>query len=149
MLGRMGTGLGTLGLASVLSDELAAAPGANSLVSPLAVKSPHFAPRAKRIIHLYMNGGPSQVDTFDHKPKLIEGHGKLPEHLTGRSKRNEIVHIVNAQHLDIVGEIVQVEVMEAFKHSLLARLTPPEQERLSARRVTDLDTSLRVINDGS
>ncbi len=78
MLGRMGTGMGTLGLASVLSDELTAAPGAKSPASPLAVKAPHFAPRAKRIIHLYMNGGPSQVDTFDHKPALATHKGQRP-----------------------------------------------------------------------
>ena len=74
MLARMGTGLGTLGLASVLSNELAAAKSA----SPLALKPLHFAPRAKRIIHLYMNGGPSQVDTFDPKPALAKHNGQRP-----------------------------------------------------------------------
>jgi hypothetical protein len=78
MLGRMGTGMGTLGLASVLSDDLAAASNTDSLASPLAVKAPHFAPRAKRIIHLYMNGGPSQVDTFDSKPALATHKGQRP-----------------------------------------------------------------------
>ena len=50
----------------------AAAAGAN----PLALKAPHFPPRAKRVIFLFMNGGPSQVDTFDHKPLLQRDHGK-------------------------------------------------------------------------
>ena len=36
----------------------------------------HFAPKAKRVVHLFMNGGPSQVDTFDRKPLLQEYHGK-------------------------------------------------------------------------
>jgi hypothetical protein len=44
-------------------------------VSPLAPKSPHFAPRAKRAVFLFMNGGPSQVDTFDPKPDLTKFHG--------------------------------------------------------------------------
>jgi hypothetical protein len=79
MLGRMGTGLGSLGLASVLADEVGAATGDNSSASPLVAKAPHFAPRAKHIIHLYMNGGPSQVDTFDHKPALEKHKGQRPQ----------------------------------------------------------------------
>src|SRR5436190_17094106 len=43
---------------------------------PLAPRAPHFAAKAKRVIFLFMHGGPSQVDTFDYKPKLIEDHGK-------------------------------------------------------------------------
>ena len=74
MLARMGTGLGTLGLASLLAGESAADGG--GLGNPLATRPPHFAPRAKRVIHLYMNGGPSQVDTFDYKPALIKKHGE-------------------------------------------------------------------------
>jgi len=74
MLSRMGTGLGTLGLANILADESTAA----KTVSPLAAKRSHFAPRAKRIIHLYMNGGPSHVDTFDHKPALVTYKGQRP-----------------------------------------------------------------------
>jgi hypothetical protein len=44
--------------------------------SPLAPKPPHFAPRAKRVIFLCMRGGPSQVDTFDYKPKLVDHSGQ-------------------------------------------------------------------------
>ena len=40
-------------------------------------KGPHFAPKAKRVIHLFMNGGPSHVDTFDPKPELAKWHGKI------------------------------------------------------------------------
>jgi Protein of unknown function (DUF1501) len=85
MLSRMGTGLGTLGLAAVLAEDSNAASrgdsssGSQSSGSPLSTKAPHFAPRAKRIIHLYMNGGPSHVDTFDHKPELAKQQGQRPE----------------------------------------------------------------------
>ncbi|MFL5342533.1 MAG: DUF1501 domain-containing protein [Gemmataceae bacterium] len=72
LLQRVGTGLGVLGLASILADEASAASPAN----PLAPKSPHFKPRAKRVIHLFMNGGPSQVDTFDPKAGLDKFHGQ-------------------------------------------------------------------------
>jgi hypothetical protein len=76
MLTRLGAGLGTLGLATVLHDGgLLAAPGGGS---PLEPRSPHFRPRAKRIIHLFMNGGPSQVDTFDPKPALEKYNGQKP-----------------------------------------------------------------------
>ncbi|SVC42977.1 uncharacterized protein METZ01_LOCUS295831, partial [marine metagenome] len=43
---------------------------------PHVPKSPHFAPKAKRVVHLFMNGGPSQVDTFDPKPMLTKLHGQ-------------------------------------------------------------------------
>jgi len=76
MLHRVGTGLGALGLAGLLSDELRAAPAAAA--NPLAPKAPPFPARAKRIIHLFMNGGPSQVDTFDPKPALEKYNGEKP-----------------------------------------------------------------------
>lgn len=63
-------GFGNLALAQMLS----AATGNSA--DPLAVKAPHFAPKAKRVIFLFMHGGPSQVDTFDYKPLLRRDHGK-------------------------------------------------------------------------
>jgi hypothetical protein len=58
---------------------LAGMSGRNALpaTNPLATKMPHFAPRAKRVIFLFMQGGPSQVDTFDHKPLLEREDGKM------------------------------------------------------------------------
>ncbi|MEM7012773.1 MAG: DUF1501 domain-containing protein [Verrucomicrobiota bacterium] len=47
--------------------------------NPLAPKAPHFPARAKRVIFLFMNGGPSHVDTFDYKPKLSQDTGKIGE----------------------------------------------------------------------
>jgi hypothetical protein len=85
-LGRCGMGMGLLGLGALVGQETAL--GADSSLNPLAVRSPHFAPKAKRVIHLFMNGGPSHVDTFDPKPLLNEYHGKsLPmEHLATERK---------------------------------------------------------------
>src|SRR5262245_58072390 len=71
MLRRAGTGLGTLGLFALLRD--ANLLGADSAVAP---RAPHFRPRAKRVIHIYLNGGPSHVDTFDPKPALAKYAGK-------------------------------------------------------------------------
>ncbi len=63
-----------------LTDMLAAADDRgdkpHSSQDPLAPKKPHFAAKAKRVIFLFMHGGPSQVDTFDYKPKLTEDDGK-------------------------------------------------------------------------
>src|SRR5437660_2887745 len=77
LLRRSGLGFGMLGLAGVLASEgsLVAAPSPGA-INPLAPKQPHFRPRAKRVVHLFMNGGPSQVDTFDPKPALDKYHGK-------------------------------------------------------------------------
>lgn len=80
-LQQMGTGLGLLGLAGLLGDSGLLAEGATSsgtgVAGPMTPKSPPFRPRAKRIIHIYLNGGPSQVDTFDPKPALAKYAGRL------------------------------------------------------------------------
>jgi hypothetical protein len=77
-LRRAGTGLGALGLYGVLQDAgfLAADAPAIDPRNPLAARAPHFAPRAKHVIHIYLNGGPSQVDTFDPKPLLARYAGR-------------------------------------------------------------------------
>jgi hypothetical protein len=80
MLSRIGAGFGTLGLASVLADQ-------NLLADPVSAV-PHFAPKAKRVIQLFMPGGPSQVDTFDYKPAIAEHAGKRPESVDRKSLRN-------------------------------------------------------------
>ncbi len=68
-------GFGMLALANLLGSQAAAAVPVR--VNPLAVMPPHFAAKAKRIIFLFMHGGPSQVDTFDHKP-LLKKHAGQP-----------------------------------------------------------------------
>ena len=60
----MGAGFGMVGLAGVLGAEMSR--------SPLEVKVPHFPAKAKRVVFLFLNGGPSQVDTFDPKPMLAK-----------------------------------------------------------------------------
>jgi len=70
------TGFGSVALAALLGEEALAATAGSQAPSPLALKPPHFAPKAKRVIFLFMHGGPSQVDTFDYKPLLKRDHGK-------------------------------------------------------------------------
>lgn len=78
MLSRSGGGFGAIALAAMLSDETAR--GADAKVGessdPLKGRRPHFAAKAKRVIFLFMPGGPSQVDTFDPKPRLTMDDGK-------------------------------------------------------------------------
>src|SRR5262245_61429303 len=68
LFGRTAAGIGTVALASLLNERLFAA-DAGGLKS-------HFAPKAKRVIYLFMSGGPSHIDLFDYKPKLKEYHGQ-------------------------------------------------------------------------
>ena len=74
---RCGMGLGALSLASVLNEALGAPASGAGSDFPLRPRSPQFPAKAKRVIHLFMNGGPSHVDTFDPKPSLEKYAGKL------------------------------------------------------------------------
>src|SRR5687767_9747197 len=74
MLRRSSSGFGSLALATLLGEE-SPAPAAPS-DNPLAPRPPHYPGRAKRVIFLFMHGGPSQVDTFDYKPLLERDDGK-------------------------------------------------------------------------
>lgn len=79
LLQRAGGGLGWLAFASMLGRAGLTNLGATSPLNPLAPKPPHYKPRAKSVIWLFMNGGPSQVDTWDYKPGLERMHGKSLE----------------------------------------------------------------------
>ena len=67
-LASCGMGIGLSAIAPLLNGQKG---------NPMLPKGPHFAPKAKRVIHLFMNGGPSHVDTFDPKPELTKWHGKV------------------------------------------------------------------------
>lgn len=92
-LRQLGAGFGTLGLAGILAQS-AGFPGTtradtvNGFNAPLAPKAPHFAPKAKHVIQLFMPGGPSQVDTFDYKPEIAKHSGERPESVDRKSLRN-------------------------------------------------------------
>lgn len=71
LLQRVGMGFGTVAAGSLFNQQAAAA-----TLDPMALKRPHFEPKAKRVVHFFMNGGPSHVDTFDPKPMLDKYDGK-------------------------------------------------------------------------
>ncbi len=75
-----GVGLGAIALQSLLGGMIGtnSASAAPAFADPMAPKQPHFAPKAKRVIYLFMAGAPSHLEMFDNKPKLAEMDGKLP-----------------------------------------------------------------------
>ena len=78
--GRMATGIGAAALGSLVNPGLLAASGVASEPQNFPLGKPHFAPKAKRVIYLFMAGGPSQMDLFDHKPSLEKLHNtELPD----------------------------------------------------------------------
>ena len=80
MLARIGMGFGSIGLGDLLAET--SSPTASIALNPLAVRQPPLPARAKRVVHLFMNGGPSHVDTFDPKPSLDKYDGKpIPSQL--------------------------------------------------------------------
>src|SRR5262245_54860364 len=85
-----GIGLGAIALASLLNEDLAAAPSRQraagqakaKTTNPLAPKKPHFPGKAKRVIFLFQAGAPSQLDMFDFKPALVKYNGQpVPQEL--------------------------------------------------------------------
>ena len=120
LLSRSGLGFGAIGLAGVLqqtgllSPTIASAASGSDL-SPLAPKRPHFPAKAKRVIHLFMNGGPSHVDTFDPKPTLDKYHGQeLPFNLPTERKTGAAFR--SPFRFRKYGES-GIEVSELFEHT--------------------------------
>src|ERR1051325_10812858 len=73
-----GVGLGAIALGSLLGEGRLSAASNLSGANPLAPKKPHFTPKAKRVIYLFMAGAPSHLEMFDYKPELAKWNGKLP-----------------------------------------------------------------------
>src|SRR5881392_1971059 len=82
-----GVGLGKMALAGLLTDSLVSHASAATVLSsndPLRIRQPHFPATAKRVIHLFMAGAPSQLEMFDYKPELAKLEGKpLPPSVIG------------------------------------------------------------------
>ena len=91
------TTLGSVALSGLLAEDDSALAASNADESPLAAREPHFAGKAKRVIHLFMNGGPSHVDTFDPKPELNRLDGKpLPDSVKNQlqpTQRKRVGHV--------------------------------------------------------
>ena len=113
-LRRSGMGLGALALAGVVSDDTCDQLRAADHSSPMSPKKPQFRAKAKAVIHLFLNGGPSQVDTFDPKPALDKYHGKaIPMNL--RTERETGAAYRSPFKFQKYGES-GIEVSELFSH---------------------------------
>jgi hypothetical protein len=106
-LNRCGMGLGSLALGSLFQETASA-------VNPLAVKASQMTGKAKHVIHIFANGGPSQVDTFDPKPALDKWHGKeIPLKLSTERKTGAALR--SPYKFSRYGKS-GLEVSEIFKH---------------------------------
>lgn len=116
MLARVGTGLGSLALASVLADAGDWRPEARAAgISPMQPRAPHFAPKAKHVIHIFCNGGPSHVDTFDPKPQLTKYAGQALPMENLRTERKTGAALASPYKFAKYGES-GLEVSEIFSH---------------------------------
>lgn len=100
-LGKLSLGVGSVALGSLLMPDLFK--GGDEMGSSLPLGIQHFAPKAKRVIYLFQNGAPSQLETFDYKPKLREMHGedlpgsiRMGQRLTGMTSEQKKFPLVGS-----------------------------------------------------
>jgi hypothetical protein len=116
LLGRCGMGMGALALADLMVQAGGLEARAQQSINPLAPKRPQFPGKAKRVIHLFMNGGPSHVDTFDPKPALAKYAGKplpMENYKTERKTGAAFPSMFKFEKRGACG----LEVSELFKHT--------------------------------
>jgi hypothetical protein len=111
LLRRTGMGMGAVALAGVLADSSSAK---ETSLNPLAPRTPPLPAKAKRVVHLFMNGGPSHVDTFDPKPSLRKYAGK-PLPFTLRTERKTGAAFPSPFEFKKYGES-GIEVSDIFPH---------------------------------
>lgn len=144
LLGRCGTGLGMIGLASVLaSDGRLQGAAAN----PLAPRPAHFPGKARRLVHLFMNGGPSQVDTFDPKPLLDKFHGKPLSSPSLRTERKTAGALRSPYKFQRYGKS-GIEVSELFHQTASRHIDDMCIIRSMQADVPNHEPSLMLMNCG-
>src|SRR5579871_620179 len=147
VLCRCGMGLGAVGLSTLLQEcgFLSKAEAATSL-HPLAPRSPHFPAKAKRVIHLFMNGGPSHVDTFDPKPALLKYAGKPLPSPNLRTERKTGAAFPSPFRFQKYGQS-GIEVSEIFPH-VAAAIDDIAVIRSMHADVPNHEPSLMLMNCG-
>jgi hypothetical protein len=147
LLRRSGMGLGMLGLAGVLASNGQLAQAAETDPNPLVPKKPHFPSKAKQVVHLFMNGGPSHVDTFDPKPLLDQYHGKplpAPNLRTERKTSGALRSPFKFQRYGKSG----IEVSELFARTAAACIDDLAVIRSMHADVPNHEPSLMLMNCG-
>ena len=139
MLVQSGCGLGMFGLASLFGEAQAA----TEFENPLAPKPPHFPAKAKHIIHIFLNGGPSHVDTFDPKPILAKYAGKPLPNENLRTERKTGAAFPSPFKFKKYGHS-GIDISEIFSHSRPAcrrfvRHPLDARGRSQSRTVADAD----------
>ena len=85
-------GFGSIALSSLLGPKFSSAQNIIPQMNPVAGRTPHFVPRAKRVIYLFQSGGPSQIETYDYKPELSKWHGQeIPKSLKQTQRNSGMV----------------------------------------------------------
>jgi hypothetical protein len=143
LLRRGGMGLGLLGLATLLANERSPA----SAATALAPRKPHFTGKAQRVVHLFMNGGPSHVDTFDPKPLLARYHGKpltVPNLRTERKTAGALRSPFSFQKYGKSG----IEVSELFARTAREHIDDMAIIRSMHADVPNHEPSLMLMNCG-
>ncbi|MBI3862481.1 MAG: DUF1501 domain-containing protein [Planctomycetia bacterium] len=118
LLARSGMGLAACGLAGVLADQgalVSSAEAAGAYVNPMTPRASHFPGKAKHVIHFFLNGGPSHVDTFDPKPSLEKYAGKNLPNENLRTERKTGAAFPSPYKFKKYGQS-GIEVSEIFPH---------------------------------
>lgn len=145
VLKRSALGLGSLGLIGLLQDEQKLSGSEPGSPTSLKTRSPHFPGRAKRVIHFFLNGGPSHVDTFDPKPALLKYAGKpLPQTL--RTERKTGAAFPSPFEFKRYGES-GIEVSELFSRTA-AHIDDIAVIRSMHAQVPNHEPSLMLMNCG-
>jgi hypothetical protein len=135
-------GMAAMGLTPLLSDWAGAATSA----SPLSAKFPHFAPRAKRVVHFFLNGGPSHVDTFDPKPLLDKYAGKALPMENPRTERKTGAALPSPFKFQRYGQS-GIEVSELFAKTA-RHIDDMAIVRSMTAKVPNHEPSLMLMNCG-
>lgn len=101
---RLSTGIGAAALGSLLNPSLLSGNEGEGSIGSMALGKPHFTPKAKRVIYLFMAGGPSQMDLLDYKPTLAKLHGqelpssvRMGQRITGMTSNQSAFPVVNTK----------------------------------------------------
>ena len=146
LLTRSALGLGALGLAQVLQDDGRVVAAEAATDGSLIARAPHFPPRAKRVIHFFLNGGPSHVDTFDHKPLLAKYAG-LPLGDNLRTERKTGAAMPSPFKFRQYGQS-GIEVSELFAKTASQHIDDIAVIRSMYAQVPNHEPSLMLMNCG-
>jgi len=153
LLRRSGMGFGMLGLAALLeTQDLLAGSSPDAMQerrgsNPLAPRRPHFAPKARQVVHLFMNGGPSHVDTFDPKPQLDKYHGRPLSRPNLRTERKTAGAMRSPFRFQRYGKS-GIPVSELFHQTASAHIDDMCIIRSMVAEVPNHEPSLMLMNCG-